>query len=503
MNKVVLYSSDVTISESKKDPDIYVARFIICDFSINKNGVGLNRDTIENWLSTLKKKPLVGKIKMKDDGELDFSGHNVIVVEKTDDNGNIYQDIEFDTEAFGTFTDVNIETIDGTEYIVATAEIWKRFTRACEIILKRASEGTLHTSWEISVVEEVKRLIDGSISRVINDGRFIGHCLLGDNVSPAYDSSGLLEVASKNNEDIELSKALSQDLLEIESFNKDTIEKEDKQLGKAKKKEVSEELKNEETSNVEVEEEKTKNVDKEDAVDESIDTKETSALTDFDLRNKIRDACREKLDDYCYVAFHFPVEKTVWVEKLNRESELDYVLFTYEVDENDEVTVSEPQDVKLMVSVSEINDKIKSLQSEIDTKNESIIKSGTEIKDLKTQISELVPFKEKFEQAEQEKIEAELAEQRENLISKYTKTGLITHEEFETSEDLKEYVETLNESKLKEVVATRFMEMQEEDSVEIEVSTNEDGSIVLPKAHLLENEETVDVKTIIKNYIGK
>ena len=76
--------------------------------------------------------------------------------------------------------------------------------------------------------------------------------------------------------------------------------------------------------------------------------------------------------------------------------------------------------------------------------------------------------------------------------------------EFETSEDLKEYVETLNESKLKEVVATRFMEMQEEeDSIEIEVSTNVDGSTVLPKANLLENEETIDVKTIIKNYIGK
>ena len=47
-------------------------------------------------MSTLKNKPLVGKIKMRSDGEFDFSGHNVKVVEKVDENGKRYKDIEFD-----------------------------------------------------------------------------------------------------------------------------------------------------------------------------------------------------------------------------------------------------------------------------------------------------------------------------------------------------------------------------------------------------------------------
>ena len=106
MEKITLYSNKVYLSEEESDPDSYTAKFIICDFTRNKNGVALNRKTIENWMSTLKNKPLVGKIKMRYDGEYDFTGHNVKRVKKIDENGNEYNEIEFDTEAFGTFVDV-------------------------------------------------------------------------------------------------------------------------------------------------------------------------------------------------------------------------------------------------------------------------------------------------------------------------------------------------------------------------------------------------------------
>ena len=74
-------------------------------------------------------------------------------VKKVDEHGNEYYEVEFDTDAFGTFFDVGIETINDIEYIVASCEIWKRFSKACEIIIKRIKEGTLHTSWEISIEE--------------------------------------------------------------------------------------------------------------------------------------------------------------------------------------------------------------------------------------------------------------------------------------------------------------------------------------------------------------
>lgn len=487
MLNVTLFSSKVLLSESESNPDVLIAKFCICDFSTNKNGVALNRDSIDDWVLTLKNKPLVGKISLKSDGEYDFTGHNVKVVNKVDEEGNSYKDIEFDTEAFGTFVDVAIENIDGVDYIVATAEVWKRFTRACEIIKKRAEEGTLHTSWEISVEDETRKMIKGSIVRIINQGRFIGHCLLGKGVTPAYDSSGLLEVASKG-EDVELSDALSQDILE--SLHINSIEKEEKILSKKKIIETSE-------PNVNNTVHESKN-----NVDDTSTSKENnlqiSALTEWDLRKKIMEACRVKLDKWCWVAFHFPVDKTVWVEVDGRETELDYVLFTYEV-ENDEVTVSEPENVKLTVSVSEVNSKITELTSEIEAKNDAIVKASEEIQSLKTRISELMPFKDKFEQAEQERVEKELAKKKEDLIAQYTKTRLISKEEFEQAGEIKDYLDNLDEKGLKEIVATRYMESLNDDK-KIETSN---ANSTNANASLIDDEETVDAKAIIKKFINR
>ena len=198
MDKVILYSSQVFLSEENTNPDSYIAKFIICDFGRNKNGVALDREHIEEWLATLNNKPLVGKIKMRYDGEYDFSGHNMKVVTKKDENGNKYKDVIFDTSAFGSFFNVAVETIDGKDYIVASCEIWKRFSQACDIIIKRIEEGTLYTSWEISVEKSRQGIIDGMATKIIELGRFMGHCLLSKFTEPAYDSSCLLDIASTN-----------------------------------------------------------------------------------------------------------------------------------------------------------------------------------------------------------------------------------------------------------------------------------------------------------------
>lgn len=212
LDNIVLYSSQVYLSEDNSNPDSYIAKFIICDFGRNKNGVALDRNNIDQWLSTLKNKPLVGKIKLRYDGTYDFTSHNMKKVKKVDEHGNEYYEVEFDTDAFGTFFDVGIETINDIEYIVASCEIWKRFSKACEIIIKRIKEGTLHTSWEISIEESSQGIVDGLMTKIIKVGRFIGHCLLAKDVSPAYDSSGLLEIASTNY-DVEFAEALSQDII--------------------------------------------------------------------------------------------------------------------------------------------------------------------------------------------------------------------------------------------------------------------------------------------------
>lgn len=461
MEKITLYSNKVYLSEEESDPDSYTAKFIICDFTRNKNGVALNRKTIEKWMSTLKNKPLVGKIKMRYDGEYDFTGHNVKRVKKIDENGNEYNEIEFDTEAFGTFVDVSIEKIDDIEYIVAICKIWKRFTKACDIIVKRIQEGTLYTSWEIAVEKSVEGVVDGITTKIIDAGRFIGHCLLGRDVSPAYDSSGLLSIASVEY-DNEFAEALSQDienLKEEDVLNKDGI----------------------------TQPEKTQ------------DGVTTSQLTIGDLRQKIMEAAKEKLKDYCYIAFLFPVESEVWVEAYSRESELDYVRFTYTV-ENDVVTLSEPENVKLTVSVAEINTKVAELEQNIADKNDAIIKSGEEIEQLKSTIAELTPYKEKFEQAEQERIAAEQQAKKDALVNMATKHGLITQEEIESSEEIKGYIENLDEKSIKAILADRYM--SREDETIISSTSEHDETNTSVNLSTLEDEPQ-DYRSIIKGYLSK
>ena len=497
MDNIVFYSDQVYLSENS-NPDSYIAKFIICDFGRNKNGVALDRNTIENWMSTLKNKPLVGKIKMRYDGEYDFTGHNVREVEKVDENGNKYREVEFDTEAFGTFFDVAIETINDKEYIVASCEIWKRFTKACEIIVNRIQEGSLSTSWEISVEKSTQGIIDGLMTKIIQAGRFIGHCLLGKNVSPAYDSSGLLEIASTNY-DMEFAEALSQDILS-QGLDIKNEAKEENNLQSNIETQVAEE--NVEETVVETPVAETTESSTETEVTENKDETEVSQLTEYDLRKKICEACRAKLDKWCWISFHFPVEKEVWLEVDGRESELDFVRMTYTV-ENDTITVSDPEDVKLTVSIAEVNTKIAELEAEVSTKDEAIIKSGEEIARLKTEISELSPFKEKFEKAEQERIENELKEKKDNLVSSITKSGLITKDEIEASEELKGYVDNLDEKSLKAILADRYIASLSENNTEVsETKTEVETETASTNLDGLEDEQ-LDVKSIMKNYFGK
>ena len=477
LDKVIFYSSQVYISEDNSNPDSYIAKFIICDFGRNENGVALNRETIENWINTLNNKPLVGKIKVQYDGSYDFTSHNMKVVNKIDDEGKSYQEVEFDSDAFGSFFDVSIENINGEDVIVASCEIWKRFSKACEIILKRIQEGNLHTSWEIAVEKSHHGIINGAMTKIIDAGRFIGHCLLGANVTPAYNSSGLLEIASKDY-DVEFAEALSQDILSQE-LKDDNTEKEEIDLGNT----------NNETKS-------------------SIENIHLSALTERDLRFKIMDAAIGKLDKWCWVAFHFPIEKEVWIEVDGRKSELDYVRMTYEV-VDDEIVLSEPEDVVLTVSIKDINmtvssyeNKVTEYENTIAEKDELIIQASSEITNLKSENTALAQYKEKFNEMEQEKLEAELSEKKENLISSIVSSGQITREEIETSEELQNYVNNLDKKSLMAIVGERLLASVINDDNDIEISEKKSNVQVASDLNN-DDDEVIDKASIMRKFLRK
>lgn len=475
MDRVVLFSNKVWIAENTSNGNMQ-AKFCICDFGVNKNGVQLDRSQIENWMQSMVNQPLVGKMKKSSFSDVvDFTGHNMKKSVMKNEQGEYETVVEFDTDALGTFTSVAIEEIDGVEYLVGTVEIWNRYPRAVKLIKDRIAAGTLSTSWEISV--NSARTEDGV--KVIEDGVFTALALLGRTTEPAYDSSRLLEVA-EDEEDDELISAIKDDLKENamkknekQDLDEVILSAEDEPGEPTEDDPVETDLETPdeepavETEQVEDEED---DVDHDDGADgddeESVPAEEPgasdepdvpkkkrtelSALTVSDLGCRIAQACRAKLDcDWGYIAYWFPANDVVWYWSCNAETELDYVFFVYSVLDDDTVVVDDGIPVKLTVSVAE-------MQDDLAKKAEAIAEAATEIAELKASLAALEPFKAAYEKAEADRLAAEKAEKQLHLKNYALSSGLITEKDFEEAA-FKAMLENVDEAGIKQEIATRFM----------------------------------------------
>ncbi|MGG1663084.1 hypothetical protein [Brevibacillus sp. NRS-1366] len=461
MNKEIIKiisTHNLIISESDNN-DTLDAKFIICDFCPNKNDVMLNRDTIDTWIDTLQIKPLVGKVITKSNGTQDFSGHNVKLVKKVDDDGNEYTDIEFDTSAFGSFYSSSIETMDEHEYIVASAKIWKRFSQAHDVIKRRIdSKKGIKTSWEIQVIESHYETINNKQIKVIDKGVFIGHALLGENVDPAYDSSGILQVASVEEVDTELAEALANDI---------------------------------------------KKAEREDEAKMPKSQTDTSALTTRDLHQKVYEALNPKgwnSNPYYSVWEIYPEEHKVLAYDIDRTSEDEYMVFTYSVNE-DVISVGEGTVTKLSNILAEkklVDDQ--EFSKILSEKDEALVSASEKVKDLQAQVDELTPYKERVESLEQAERDQKHAEKMEDLKEIAMKGGLISKQELDTSEEIKSMIEALDEKGIKAVIAERFIKRLEENSPTVVTSEKQNKNNV--KTNINTDMDLIDYKVVMSSFLN-
>ena len=499
MSNYEMSSNVIELSEHKTYIEL-TRRLCYYDYP-NLNGVQLNSDTAEEKAQSLLMQPVVAKykrIRNKDD----LGGHECSV----DNNGNV----KFGTVPIGVnvaveikndTVNINNNTVE-TPCLFATSRIWTRNKNVCSAIKRLFAEGKLHSSWEI--LTENAEYVNNV--KILKDYVFEADALLGSTSNPAYgECATTLCVASAEDPEILLSEAIAND------FNIDNSEtKEDKTL-KIKENEsvVTSENENadvitdevvetsQKTENVETTETETVITISKEESQEVVDNSETvdvSALTVKDLRCKIEKACRDKIR-YCWVAFMFPTENYVLVEFDERESELEYMKFAYTVNGED-VTVGEPEKVKLAVSVADIN-------SEISEKNDAIIKANEEITALKSEVETLTKYKEMFEQAEAEKAADELAKKKKCLSEYAVKSGYISSEEIESSEEIKKLIEAVDENGIKAIIVDRLM--AQKNDVVVETSematpvTTEVASLTCDEVSI----ETSDYKSVMKKFLGK
>lgn len=477
---------------------------------INLNGVVLpykdNPDQAEIAAKSLINMPVQAKYK-KVGGKDDLGGHEMYV----DDDG----DYAFDTMSIGVHTDAYIKedtvtTVGGETKtlpcLFASCRLWTRYKNTTAAVKRLyESESGLNSSWEIAT--KSYSYSDGI--KTLTDYEFLSNCLLGSSVTPAY--SGTASALSLSEAELLVAEALSQDLGSVEDIQKSNKEENalDEEIMVVSEEEVTpvEETETSETEeNIDeiaenlaseiddVEDEEDSECKKKKACSESNDeieneTSETevSSLTTEDIYRKLYKACSDIFgrDSWYYIAYVMPEEHYALC-KVEPSSELDYMKVDYTI-VDDEVEVSDPQPVSLTVSVGEINEYVSELSEQISSKDEAILKISEEVSALKTEVAELGQYKEKFEAAEQEKIAEEIRRQKEELIASVTKSGHLTREEIEESEELKGYVETLNKSALASIVGERVLA-----SVVTKASVDVSESRIVVK-HNLDADEDVEI----------
>lgn len=455
-------------------------------------------DSTEEKAKTLINMPVQGKYKVNSNNEPTFSGHEM--VKKKDGS------IEFKTSSIGTHTDIYIEddnvdvngTIKTLPCLFAKYRIWKRYKNVVAAVQRLFNLGKLYSSWEISTYQYI---YDHGV-RKITDYEFLANCLLGFEFAyPSYGTSAnALSMAQMNDNQMMIAEALSQDLIEeIDNENKE----DKKQMA-----DVNESVTAEDSANMPIENvsDDNKTEINSDASTSELST-DSAQLTTYDLRRKVSAACEAKLGKWCYVSYLFPNEKEVWCEYGDAESELDYVKFTYEVGENDVITVSEPEYVKLTVGIAEINSTIANLnkdletiKAELDIKNNAIIMASERIQQLKTEVANLSSYKDQVELAEQKRIEAEIEKEKDALKMKLLKGNLFSENEIKETE-IAELIEARDTAAINNLIADRFVASFDEKNKEPDHQTDIAETKGTVNECPVTNLEADDVETDIRSFM--
>lgn len=444
MGDILKLNSPIEISGLDDDKPYIELTTRLCwlDYA-NLNGVGLASGSEDSYKS-LEGMPVVAKINASGNS---FGSHEVAI----DDKGKFI----FNTSAYGVHTEVwqADDTVDIPEVgqvtvpcLFAKSRIWKRFGSVVNLIANKMTDpekfnGGLWSSWELQGGEYT---LNDKNQKIYSTYTFLSNCLI--DVPPAYgEASKTLLVASEEFEK-QLEAAYKND---IELSNKEEEEK----LGKAN---------------------------------------EQSALTTRDLRKKIDGALNKNgynSNPYYYLWEIYPNDQKVLAYNEYRESEDDYVVVSYSV-ENDVVTIGEIKEKKLSELIAEykmytpeqssvnvninvedtakliaekeaeikvLKDTVDTLTSEVTDKDEKLIKAGQTIVELQASVEELTPFKVKADelaQAEQERLDEVKRQELKEIASN---SGYFTDEELETSEELQTLISEKDENGLKLLIAEKVI----------------------------------------------
>jgi hypothetical protein len=484
---IQINGSLISISEQESDPSRKVAKFLLCPLDEgNANGKGIRESDIsEDEINTLIGQPLVTKVIFNEKtNEYDFSGHLMKKVWKYDKDGNLVKFSDFtSTNPIGYHISVSIEDIEVNNItkrcLVAEVVLWTRYYRAMEVIERLGTN--LHTSWELSYADSYKE--DGV--EWLKGILFLANCVLGSNINPAYKIAGLLECAEEvleEEQENEFIDAFVNDLNEINissteeqiNINNSEIELQPENL------ELETSIQSDENS---VDNKLNEIIDEKGGIVDMAENKnktEVSSVTTNDLYSKLNVAINAiNPDSWICISRVYPYEFRVIGYDWSAECEDDYIEFKYVVNSDESISITSQTPVKMtfvpsaqideqiqtiQVQLDGVNDELSTKKTELSTKLDEIVTLGESITSLKDQlaekealIAELEPLRIEKAEAEKKKAEEEQAEKKKCLSEMLISSKYFSEEEVEKSEEIKEAISSLDESKVKTILAERVI----------------------------------------------
>lgn len=502
--KTFLTSSTIELSEDEENSQFLTLVNRICYYDEpNLNSVLLPSDTAEECAQSLIDMPVYAKCRTNADGEPTFGSHEVAL----DADGELF----FDTTPIGVHTAVEIkdDTVDVNgkletlPCLFATQKIWKRNKNAVAAIKRLFAEGKLHNSWEIASYEY--SFADGV--KTITGYEFEGNTFLGyEFADPAYGKDAKVVSLSQTDE-LMVAEALSRDLIDQKSSKEDETLKKNKTSAQVEPQvdpqvaepqvtepvveptqaapvEPTVEPAQAEPQNIEPAESQPAEPEtaSEPQPEEPQSEPVVASLTDWDIQRKIDEGARGLIDGWYWVAYLFPEEHKALL-RVEGNDELSYVQVSYVVNDDDTVTVSDPVDVKLSVSVSEINSKVAELTDTIASLNQKV-------NDLTAEVETLTPYREAAQKAEHDAAEAKLRAYAEN-------SKQFTEEELQSEEMTKIFSE-LDESALKMMIADRVVSAQAQ---QIQATVSAPQVQLSNTSNLTVNEPSADGVSLMRAFL--
>ena len=514
--KTFLTSSTIELSEDEENSQFLTLVNRICYYDEpNLNSVLLPSDTAEECAQSLIDMPVYAKCRTNADGEPTFGSHEVAL----DADGELF----FDTTPIGVHTAVEIkdDTVDVNgkletlPCLFATQKIWKRNKNAVAAIKRLFAEGKLHNSWEISSYEY--SFADGV--KTITGYEFEGNTFLGyEFADPAYGKDAKVVSLSQTDE-LMVAEALSRDLIDQKSSKEDETLKKNKTSAQVEPQvdpqvdpqatepavepaqvapvEPTVEPAQAEPQNIEpaqaepaepqpAEPETMSEPQPEEPAEPQPEEPQgepvVASLTDWDIQRKIDEGARGLIDGWYWVAYLFPEDHKALL-RVEGGDELSYVQVSYVVNDDDTVTVSDPVDVKLSVSVSEINSKVAELTDTIASLNQKV-------NDLTAEVETLTPYREAAQKAEHDAAEAKLRAYAEN-------SKQFTEEELQSEEMTKIFSE-LDESALKMMIADRVVSAQAQ---QIQATVSAPQVQLSNTSNLTVNEPSADGVSLMRAFL--